>query len=403
MTCTSELQKWHNKGGGKNISAQPVMEVQVNKTKLDDKSPRPGPSCVKSLLYEARINAEPNRDREQLLKSELKELLPNMGLSQMANDDIEENLVDTKFGKVQVGSMLSYQVAFTESNFSATADISTVPRLPVLNDGPLNYPRLPLRNDTDMEIPDTVKDSEEKVLDKIAADEDKLNEIERETRQQADCGKWNEERKYRFTASRFHLIQKRQRNHDTFAESLMHPKQFSSKYVEHGRKYEPVALLEYEKFMQSRKTPVQVLPCGLVILKSHPILGATPDAKVIDKGCIDHFGLAEVKCPHTKFNVTPLDACSDPKFFMEKICDTTCKLKENNAYYAQVQGQMGVTGARWCDFIVYTKKGLYVQRIPFDFQFWENLKGALTLYYFNTFIQYAATDLSTCNNSNIDQ
>ena len=54
---------------------------------------------------------------------------------------------------------------------------------------------------------------------------------------------------------------------------------------------------------------------------------------------------------------------------MEKSSDTSCKLRENHAYYAQVQGQMGVTGARWCDFIVYTKIGLYVQRIPFDAQF----------------------------------
>lgn len=103
------------------------------------------------------------------------------------------------------------------------------------------------------------------------------------------------------------------------------------------------------------ETPVQVLPCRLVISKSYPILAATPDTNV-DKGCIDHFGLAEVKCQKTKFNVTPLDACSDPKFCMKKIyiiimSDSTCKLKDNNAYYAQVQGQKGVIAARWCDFM----------------------------------------------------
>ena len=97
IACTSELQKWHNKGGGKNISAQPIMEVQVNKTKLEDKSSRPGPSGVKCLLYEARINTVHDRHREQLLKSELKELIPNMGLSQLGDDNVEENLVDTKF------------------------------------------------------------------------------------------------------------------------------------------------------------------------------------------------------------------------------------------------------------------------------------------------------------------
>lgn len=29
------FKKWHNKGGGKNIAAQPVIEIQVNKTKLE--------------------------------------------------------------------------------------------------------------------------------------------------------------------------------------------------------------------------------------------------------------------------------------------------------------------------------------------------------------------------------
>ena len=62
----------------------------------------------------------------------------------------------------------------------------------------------------------------------------------------------------------------------------MHPKHFTSKYVEHGKKYEPVALLEYQKFMASRKTPVQVLPSGFVISNSHPVLGASPDAKIAD-------------------------------------------------------------------------------------------------------------------------
>ena len=107
----------------------------------------------------------------------------------------------------------------------------------------------------------------------------------------------------------------------------MHPKPFSSKYVAHGLKYEPIALQQYEKFMFHRKTPVAVLRSGLVISKSCPVLGATPDAKVVDFGCCLCFGLAEVKCPHTKFNVTPLETCSDANFFMEKIRDTQCRLK----------------------------------------------------------------------------
>ncbi|CAH3108009.1 unnamed protein product [Pocillopora meandrina] len=47
---------------------------------------------------------------------------------------------------------------------------------------------------------------------------------------------------------------------------------------QHGQKYEPVALMEYEKFMFNRRTPVKVLPCGLVVSRGCPVLGATPDA-----------------------------------------------------------------------------------------------------------------------------
>ena len=159
----------------------------------------------------------------------------------------------------------------------------------------------------------------------------------------------------------------------------------------HGIKFEPIALQEYEKFMFNGKTPVAVLKSGLVS-KIHPILGATPDTKLLDYGCSICFGLGEVKYPHTKFHVTPLEACSDSNFFMEKISDTKCRLKRNHPFYTQVQGQMGVSGAKWCDFIVYTRKGIYVERIAFDPVFWENLRIELLDYYFKHFLKFAATD-----------
>lgn len=52
LACTSQLQKWHKKGGGQNIFPQPVMEVVVKKTKLDESSSPRGGAGVKCLLYE---------------------------------------------------------------------------------------------------------------------------------------------------------------------------------------------------------------------------------------------------------------------------------------------------------------------------------------------------------------
>ena len=335
LACTSQLQKWNKKGGGENIVPQPVMEVNVKKTKLDDPSTSRG--GVKCLLYEARKQPEFDEKSERSFKTELAGIDCNMGFAQMTRGEHSvPEFADTKFGKTPVGSYLSYQASFTESNFSAEADLTAVPRNNNVLTNIANYPRFPLSNDIDMIVPRALGDEEKSLLANLTVDEDKINAIESNTRDQAGCTEWKEERRYRFTASSFQVIAKRQRNHSSFAQSIMHPKPFTSKYVAHGIKYEPIALQEYEKFMFNRKTPVAVLKSGLVVSKGFPVLGATPDAKIVDFGCSVCFGLAEVKCPHTKFHVTPLDACSDPTFFMEKTSENKCRLKRDHAYYAQV-------------------------------------------------------------------
>ena len=178
-----------------------------------------------------------------------------------------------------------------------------------------HYPRFPMTNEEDMTTPRELSDSEKNLLSTLNVDEDKIHEFESKTRDQSASEMWKQERTYRFTASNFQAITKSKRNHDTYAQSIMHPKPFSSKYVAQGVKYEPIALQEYQKFMFNQKTPVAVLRSGFVISKSSPVLGASPDGKIVDKGCVHCFGLGEVKCPYTKFHVTPLDACSDPNFF----------------------------------------------------------------------------------------
>ncbi len=86
--------------------------------------------------------------------------------------------------------------------------------------------------------------------------------------------------------------------------------------MEHGKKYEPVALREYEKYVR-KFGPVKVLKSGLLISPKISIKGCSPDTKVIDTSCTDSLGLGEVKCPSLKFHVTSLEACDDPNFCME--------------------------------------------------------------------------------------
>ena len=105
-----------------------------------------------------------------------------------------------------------------------------------------------------------------------------------------------------------------------------------------------------------------------------------------DPSVPDPFGLAEIKCPFSVCNLTPAEACSKPNFFCTlKVNGAThqLELKRNHPYYAQVQGQMGVTQRKWCDFIVYTEKGLSIQRIYFDEVFWKDLLTKLKEFYDN--------------------
>ena len=143
--------------------------------------------------------------------------------------------------------------------------------------------------------------------------------------------------------------------------------------------------------MYSSRRPVILFNSGLVVSMDAPFLGASPDSKVIDAGCEDPYGLVEIKCPQTKFHVIPLEACSDRTYFCEEV-NGKPKLKENHQYYYQVQGQLGVTGVNWCDFVIYTNVGMIIQRISFNQQFWDTIKGKLQAYFFDRFIKTAAEE-----------
>lgn len=91
-----------------------------------------------------------------------------------------------------------------------------------------------MTNEEDMTTPRELSDSEKNLLSTLNVDEDKIHEIESKTRDQSASEMWKQEWTYRFTVSNFQAITKRKRNHDTYAQSIMHPKPFSSKYVAHG-------------------------------------------------------------------------------------------------------------------------------------------------------------------------
>ena len=104
------------------------------------------------------------------------------------------------------------------------------------------------------------------------------------------------------------------------------PESFSNEYMQRGHELEPLARKEYEM-----QTFADIQDAGFFELNEW--VGASPD------GLVGKDGLIEIKCP--SFNVT---------------INYLLKKKLPNIYRHQVQGQLYVTGRKWCDFMIYHPK-----------------------------------------------
>lgn len=90
--------------------------------------------------------------------------------------------------------------------------------------------------------------------------------------------------------------------------------------------------------------------------------GASPDSKVC---CDDGTVIMEVKCPYSARNMTVTEACALKNFCLHLV-NGKPTIRPSNEYYAQVQGQLLISGAPYCIFVVYTKH-------PSECLFWEKI------------------------------
>ena len=105
--------------------------------------------------------------------------------------------------------------------------------------------------------------------------------------------------------------------------------------------------------------------------------------EVVRDGLVGDDGVLEVKCPASQAwrNSTPSDCCDDPNFYcaLNEKGDPT--LKKTHKYYYQFQGQMAISSRKWCDFVVWTLKGINIERIEFDEDFWNEIAVKLDKFY----------------------
>jgi putative phage-type endonuclease len=118
---------------------------------------------------------------------------------------------------------------------------------------------------------------------------------------------------------------------------------FTNAAMEWGTATEPQARMAYEAH-----TGLFVEEKGFI---DHPTIegfGCSPDGVVNiinDVGILVEDGLIEIKCPNTATHI-----------------ETVLENKAPNKYIPQMQCQMAVTGAKWCDFVSFDP------RVPEDLQ-----------------------------------
>ena len=92
-------------------------------------------------------------------------------------------------------------------------------------------------------------------------------------------------------------------------------------------------------------------------------------------------GLCEIKAPHSCAHCAPTpDTWGHLEWFTVDGV-RKARLRKKSVYYGQVQGQMGVTGLKYCDFFVYTVHGYHLERILFDAAYWLAMREKLVKFW----------------------
>jgi hypothetical protein len=219
-------------------------------------------------------------------------------------------------------------------------------------------------------------------VDSLNVPLDVCNMLEKATRGQHANAFWQDARSHLITASNFGNVVKRKSDTppDNLVKRLCQYVPFKdTKPMAYGRKMESKALKHYaQEHMKSCKSLIEVKNRGLQVNPQYPFLGASVDGIVMCEQC--GTGVVEVKCPYKWRQTKPIDCCNDSDFCCT-IMNGEVSLKSNHNYLYQVMGQMAIVDLKWADFVIWTKKGIHIQRIPFSVKIWDYMLRKLHAFY----------------------
>ena len=238
-----------------------------------------------------------------------------------------------------------------------------------------------------------------KVFEEIEVTKEEADFLQKATINQSQCLTWHEYRKGQITASHFYDVCRHIRSSRIYPTSIV--KKIMQYYsstenvvaMKWGREKEDRGRQDYVTFNEAKHEMFVVHQCGLVIDPKFPFLGASPDGMVCCSCCGK--GVLEIKCPFKYRDYSPTDdqALSDSKYCLKKSPNGNIHLSSKHKYYYQVQGKIALCNTIYCDFVCWTEKGLFIERIKRD----EDLITTMLPQLKQFFLNYLLPELLTHN------
>ena len=203
--------------------------------------------------------------------------------------------------------------------------------------------------------------------------------VEKASREQYKTRMWFNYRAGRITASKMKAVC--HTNPANPAQGLIkqvcYPQMynFTSKQTSWECTHEKAARDRYKKRMKETHTTFSITDSGFVINPEWTFIGATPDGMVSCDCCGK--GVMEIKCPYCHKGQSIEVSTQDMKFCIQKNADGVLALEHSHAYYYQIQTQLFVCNADYCDFCVCTfskdeEHDFHQERILKNAELWED-------------------------------
>lgn len=198
-----------------------------------------------------------------------------------------------------------------------------------------------------------------------------LHLIEEETRAQSSCRKWFSFRAGRVTAScaKAACSTSIEDPSPSLVQRICYPSQgtFTTVATTWGIDNEPRARAQYVEAMTSQHENFKCNESGVHISFDHQFLAATPDGVVSCDCC--GTGVLEVKCPYSLRDCTIIELTCCKSSSISLPDGDALQLKRKHAHFWQVQMQMFVCQVKYADYVVWTTKEIFIERIFLDDDF----------------------------------